>query len=55
MKCPDCGAWTMVKETRKGPAESKRRRYECANGHRFSTKEVRVSPVQKPEKDAHAA
>ncbi len=35
MKCPECGAWTEVKETR-GP----RRRRECANGHRFSTEEI---------------
>jgi transcriptional regulator NrdR family protein len=35
MKCPECGAWTEVRETR-GP----RRRRECANGHRFSTEEV---------------
>lgn len=35
MKCPTCGTWTIVKETRGG-----RRRRECANEHRFTTEEV---------------
>jgi len=35
MKCPVCGVWTVVKETR-----GNRRRRECANEHRFSTEEV---------------
>lgn len=35
MKCPTCGVWTVVKETR-----GTRRRRECANEHRFTTEEV---------------
>jgi transcriptional regulator NrdR family protein len=35
MKCPECGAWSTVKETR-----GNRRRRECANEHRFTTEEV---------------
>lgn len=35
MKCPVCGVWTVVKDTRGG-----RRRRECANEHRFTTEEV---------------
>lgn len=35
MKCPECGAWTSVKETR-----GIRRRRECGNEHRFTTEEV---------------
>lgn len=44
MKCPHCDAWSDVKETRDG-----RRRRECANGHRFTTKEVVV--VDLPSRD----
>lgn len=40
MKCPTCGAWSSVLDTRTGPHESQRRRRECANGHRFVTLEV---------------
>lgn len=39
MKCPECGAWTEVKETRTRTDNTRRRRYECANGHRFTTVE----------------
>lgn len=39
MKCPVCQAWSDVKETRTRMDGSKRRRYECANLHRFSTEE----------------
>jgi transcriptional regulator NrdR family protein len=35
MKCPQCGAWSDVKDSRQG-----RRRRECANGHRFTTQEI---------------
>ena len=35
MKCPYCGAWSDVKDSRQG-----RRRRECANGHRFTTQEI---------------
>lgn len=39
MKCPRCGAWTEVLETRARKDGTKHRRYECANEHRFSTVE----------------
>ena len=40
MKCPQCGAWTEVKETRTRKTDNVvTRRYECANMHRFSTEE----------------
>lgn len=38
MKCPQCGAWASVLETRARPY-GMYRRYLCANLHRFSTKE----------------
>jgi hypothetical protein len=41
MKCPECGAWTLVKETRNG---TKRKR-ECANLHRFWTQESFVALI----------
>lgn len=40
MKCPECGAWASVKDTRNKPNNEMYRRYECANEHRFSTKEM---------------
>jgi transcriptional regulator NrdR family protein len=43
--CPICNVWAEVKETRKRSDGSVYRRYECANLHRFSTKE-RVELVQ---------
>lgn len=39
MKCPHCGAWSEVSETR-ATADGMRRRRDCANGHRFTTFEV---------------
>ena len=38
MKCPECNAWTSVLYT-KPMAGSRRRRYLCANNHRFWTEE----------------
>lgn len=38
MKCPECGAWTRVLDTRETP-DGTRRRHECANLHRFTTVE----------------
>lgn len=35
MKCPMCSKWSNVIETR-----GDRRRRECGNGHRFTTREV---------------
>jgi transcriptional regulator NrdR family protein len=40
MKCPVCGAWSEVLDTREGQNESVRRRRQCGNGHRFVTLEV---------------
>lgn len=40
MKCPTCDKWTVVKETRLRENNVKYRRYECANGHRFTTMEI---------------
>ena len=39
MKCPECGTWTEVVETRSRLDGSRRRRYQCANMHRFNTEE----------------
>jgi len=39
MKCPVCNAWVSVLETRQKSDNSTYRRYECANGHRFTTYE----------------
>ena len=50
MQCPECGTWTQVLETRK-QSDYTRRRYQCANMHRFTTKEVVVTakrPRQHP-------
>ncbi len=43
MKCPICGAWSSVLETRESSYETTRRRRECANRHRFWTYEVHES------------
>jgi hypothetical protein len=40
MKCPQCKAWATVLETRSKPNNETYRRYQCANEHKFSTKEV---------------
>lgn len=42
MKCPECGAWSLVKQTKKSPTFGYTRRRECANEHRFTTQEVIV-------------
>lgn len=39
MNCPKCGAWTGVRDTRMRTNNTRRRRYECANLHRFTTVE----------------
>lgn len=46
MKCPHCNAWSLVKETR-STTKGKRRRYECANLHRFSTLEAFENPDER--------
>ena len=58
MKCPECGAWTVVKETRADENNSRRRRIECANMHRFTTLEtviVTKTPVRQKQKAAEAS
>ena len=57
MKCPVCGTWTTVKESRESTGNTRRRRLECANMHRFSTLETiiesktRIHQKQKLAKD----
>jgi transcriptional regulator NrdR family protein len=57
MRCPECGTWTIVKETRISTGNTRRRRLECANMHRFSTMETivenktRVRQKQKTAED----
>jgi transcriptional regulator NrdR family protein len=43
MKCPECGAWTVVKDSRVDQNNSRRRRIECANMHRFTTLETVIA------------
>ena len=47
MNCPECGAWSDVKETR-NRTEYMYRRRSCANGHCFTTEE-RVRPERVPK------
>ena len=42
MKCPACKTWTEVLETRQRADNVTRRRYLCANLHRFTTLELAV-------------
>jgi len=57
MRCPECGTWTIVKETRISTGNTRRRRLECANMHRFSTMETiienktRIRQKQKTAED----
>jgi len=57
MRCPECGTWTIVKETRISIGNTRRRRLECANMHRFSTMETiienktRIRQKQKTAED----
>jgi transcriptional regulator NrdR family protein len=55
MRCPECGTWTIVKETRISTGNTRRRRLECANEHRFTTLEtiiVSKTRVRKVKKTA---
>jgi transcriptional regulator NrdR family protein len=45
MRCPICQTWTEVTETRIRQDGTRRRRYVCANMHKFATVE-RVEVVQ---------
>jgi transcriptional regulator NrdR family protein len=52
LKCPECGAWTEVLETKKiRNTNILKRRRECANGHRFTTHE-QVAYIDMPRKKA---
>ena len=58
MKCPECGTWTIVKETRISTGNTRRRRLECANEHRFTTLETIVVPktsIHKKQKAVKAS
>lgn len=50
MKCPQCGAWSRVLETR-----TDMRLRECANEHRWRTREVLVVALEKPDLQARNA
>ena len=50
MKCPTCGAWTLVKQTTRSPTFGYTRRRECANEHRFTTQEV-IVPQEEIDKE----
>lgn len=55
MSCPQCGAWTLVKQTRTNTkATLVTRRYECANGHRFTTEEKIKDDASKSSPDRAA-
>ena len=47
MKCPACKAYTEVLETRTRADGVTRRRYMCANLHRFTTLEVIIEDKAK--------
>ena len=58
IRCPVCGTWTIVKETRISTGNARRRRIECANMHRFSTLEtiiVRKTPIRQVKKAVKAS
>jgi len=58
MKCPECGTWTIVKETRTSTGNTRRRRLECANEHRFTTLEtiiVSKTRIHKKQKATKAS
>jgi len=54
MICPTCRTWTQVLETRQRPDNSAYRRYECANGHRFTTNEQVILKVKRKVANAKA-
>ena len=52
VSCPTCGTWTRILETRTRPDNTVRRRYECANEHRFSTSEaVEVKYIKEKKRE----
>jgi transcriptional regulator NrdR family protein len=54
MKCPECGAWSVILETRDTSVRYRRRR-ECANGHKFTTEEIALSQKQLKEEQISRA
>ena len=44
-QCPECRAKVQVLETRQKPGHT-RRRYECSNGHRYTTMELLEADIQ---------
>lgn len=48
MTCPECNKYTEVLETRENP-KGVRRRYMCANLHRFTTQEALVPQQNKTQ------
>jgi transcriptional regulator NrdR family protein len=50
MKCPECGTWTEVLETRVTDKNQVTRRRECANTHRFRTYEIVIGIIKPKEK-----
>ena len=50
VSCPTCGTWTRVLQSRTRDDNTVYRRYECANEHRFSTKEVVTDKHTKEKK-----
>jgi len=55
MKCPVCGVWTLIKDTRKQDDNSKVRRYECGNTHTFKTVEFVTKIIKKDVKQAKSS
>lgn len=45
MKCPVCGVWSEVLDTRAGAQDKIRRRRRCANSHVFPTLEIHATMV----------
>jgi len=54
MKCPECGAWSVILETRDTSVRYRRRR-ECGNNHKFTTEEVALSEDQLKEEQKNRA
>jgi transcriptional regulator NrdR family protein len=46
MKCPVCGVWVSIKETRQQADNTTKRRYECGNQHRFTTQEKIIKLIK---------
>ena len=51
MKCPVCGTYTEVIDSRLRGDNIRRRRYVCANEHRFTTHEIVIPNKPEKEKD----